>query len=59
MITLPNDFFREPTADDVLKLDVVNEYERRSVMRQVADNIVAETGDDTSALASRGRPTGP
>ena len=59
MITLPNDFFREPTADDVLKLDVVNEYERRRVMRQVADDIVAQTGDDSSALVSRGRPTGP
>jgi hypothetical protein len=59
MIKLPNDIFREPTADDVLKLDVVNEYERRRVMRQVADNIVAETGDDSSAFVSLGRPTGP
>jgi hypothetical protein len=59
MIKLPTDIFREPTADDVLKLDVVNEYERRRVMRQVADNIVAETGDDSSAFVSKGRPTGP
>jgi len=59
MITLPTDLFREPTADDVLSLDHVNEYERRRVMRQVADTIVAETGDDSSALVGRGRPTGP
>ena len=59
MITLPTDVFREPTADDVLKLDVVNEYERRQVMRQVADTIVAETGDETSSIVERGRPTGP
>jgi hypothetical protein len=59
MKTLPTDFLREPTADDVLKLDVVNEYDRRRVMRQVADDIIAETGDDSSALVSRGRPTGP
>jgi hypothetical protein len=59
MITLPTDVFREPTADDVLKLDVVNEYERRRVMRQVADTIVAETGDESSSIVDRGRPTGP
>jgi hypothetical protein len=59
MITLPTDVFREPTADDVLKLDVVNEYERRRVMRQVADTIVAETGDESSSIVNRGRPTGP
>ncbi|HKW44806.1 MAG TPA: hypothetical protein VJN22_04055 [Candidatus Eremiobacteraceae bacterium] len=59
MITLPNDIFREPTPDDVLKLDVVGEYDRRQMMRQVADNIVAETGDDSSVLVSKGRPTGP
>jgi hypothetical protein len=59
MITLPTNIFREPTADDVLKLDVVNEYERRRVFRQVADNIVAETGDDSSEMVNRGRPTGP
>jgi hypothetical protein len=59
MITLSDDFFREPTADDVLKLDVVNEYDRRLLMRQVADNIVAETGDDSSAMVKRGHPTGP
>jgi hypothetical protein len=59
MITLPTDVFREPTPDDVLKLDVVNEYERRRVMRQVADTIVAETGDESSSIVDRGRPTGP
>ncbi len=59
MITLPTDLFREPTSEDVLKLDVVNEYERRRVMRQVADTIIAETGDETSSIVDRGRPTGP
>lgn len=58
MISFPVEL-REPTEDDVLRIDPVTEYDRRKILRDLADKQLAETGDGTDQLLTRGRPTGP
>lgn len=59
MVSLPVDLVREPTEDDVLRIDPVREYDRRKVWREFSNELFAQVGDGNDELLERGRPTGP
>ena len=59
MVSLPIDLVREPTEDDVLRIDPVREYDRRKVWRDFSNKLFAQVGDGNDELLERGRPTGP
>ena len=51
---------REPSEEDVLRIDPVTEYERRRMLREYAEWRYKQIGgDDSDELVARGRPTGP
>jgi len=50
---------RELTDDDVLRVDPVNEYERRRQLREVSATRLAQGRDESDEIVAQGRPTGP
>jgi hypothetical protein len=50
---------RELTDDDVLRVDPVNEYERRRQLREASATHLAQGRDESDEMVARGRPTGP
>ncbi|MBC5824176.1 MAG: hypothetical protein GIW99_00150 [Candidatus Eremiobacteraeota bacterium] len=59
MLSALGRLIRELTADDVLHIDPVNEYERRQHFRELADWQLRQGGDENDDVVTRGRPTGP
>jgi len=49
----------ELTDADVLRVDPVHEYERRSFLREVSESLLLKAGDESDPIVAQGRPTGP
>ncbi len=59
MISLPLELVREPTEDDVLRIDPVVEYDRRKIWRDFAQKVMDQAPEGVEDIIARGRPTGP
>jgi len=50
---------RDLTDDDVLRVDPVNEYQRRFELRKASASRLAQVRDESDPYVELGRPTGP